>query len=140
MRTLSIIGSPGFPHPDTELREHLERNFDRSYYPAGFGRQLLAILASGSRVPLLSRIQSPTLVVHGADDPLVPLPCGMHTAEHIPGAELHVIKGMGHNLPPTLVPVLLERMVPHLREADELCPPQLADGIRLQHHDSRLLT
>src|SRR4029077_16697935 len=69
VRILRIIGSPGFPTSDAELRAKVERAADRSYYPPGVGRQMLAILASGSRVELLKEIKVSTLVIHGADDP-----------------------------------------------------------------------
>ena len=88
-----LIGSPGFPTSEEELRAKVERSVDRCYYPAGMARQLLAILASGSRVEMLGRIRAPTLVLHGADDPLAPVEAGKDTADHIPGARLRIIAG-----------------------------------------------
>src|SRR6476620_7428962 len=67
------IGSPGFPTSYNELRIKVGAAFDRSYYPAGVGRQFAAIEANGSRVEMLSKVSVPTLVLHGADDPLVPV-------------------------------------------------------------------
>ena len=72
----------------------------RGYYPAGVTRQLVAIIASGDRRRLLRKIGAPTLVIHGAADPLVPVEAGRDTARHIAGAKLEVIDGMGHDLPP----------------------------------------
>jgi pimeloyl-ACP methyl ester carboxylesterase len=104
VRVFSVIGSPGYA-PDLKLqREHLERVARRGYYPAGSARQLLAILASGDRRSQLARIRTPTLVIHGRDDPLVPLAAGIDTARHIRGARLEVMPGMGHDFPTSLQP------------------------------------
>lgn len=83
------------------------RAFDRAYDPAGFRRQLLAIIADGSRVDMLRRIKVPTLVVHGKADPLVPWQCSEDIVRHIPGARLELIDEMAHDLPPSQV----DRMV-----------------------------
>jgi pimeloyl-ACP methyl ester carboxylesterase len=80
MNVYRVIGSPGYQVPDDVLRPRLEASIDRSYYPQGVGRQMLAILSDGSRVERLRRIKAPTLVIHGADDPLVPLAAGEYTA------------------------------------------------------------
>lgn len=118
MYVYRAIGSPGFVTPDAELRQKVERAFDRSYYPAGVGRQLAAIVASGSRVDLLKRITAPTLVIHGADDPLVPLAAGKDTAARIKGARLEIIPGMGHDLPTALLPRLVESIAVHCQAVD----------------------
>ena len=99
-RVFGVIGSPGFAVDADLLRHNLRRIVDRGVHPAGTARQLLAILASGDRRPLLHRIVAPTLVVHGSDDPLVPVAAGRDTALHIPGSRLEIIRGMGHDLPP----------------------------------------
>ena len=117
VRVYGVIGSPGFHHDPVLLRRHLERVVERGYHPAGTARQLLAILASGDRRPLLQQIVAPTLVVHGSDDPLVPLAAGRDTARHIAAAELDVIPGMGHDLPPAVQPLLVDRIVRHCRQA-----------------------
>jgi pimeloyl-ACP methyl ester carboxylesterase len=117
IRVFSVIGSPGFP-PDPALqREHLERVARRGYYPAGSARQLLAVLASGDRRALLARIEAPTLVIHGRDDPLVPLAAGIDTANHIRGAQLKVIPGMGHDFPPALQPEIAALIIEHVRRS-----------------------
>jgi pimeloyl-ACP methyl ester carboxylesterase len=119
MRIYKAIGSPGFPTPDDELRAKVSAAFDRSYYPAGVGRQFAAILASGSRVELLTRISAPALVLHGGDDPLVPVEAGRHTAAQIPGSTLKIIPGMGHDLAAGLIPILVEAIAGHCLAADE---------------------
>lgn len=98
------IGSPGFPVDEDELRAQSARAFDRGVNPAGIARQLVAILASGSRRESLRAVQAPTLVIHGSADPLVPEAAGRDTAASVPGAELLLIDGMGHDLPRALWP------------------------------------
>jgi pimeloyl-ACP methyl ester carboxylesterase len=130
MHTFRAIGSPGFPTPDEELRAKVERSIARSHYPPGLVRQILAIAASGSRVELLRRISAPTLVIHGADDPLIPRAAGEHTAENIPGARLKIIPGMGHDLAAGLVPHLVDAIAEHCHAADRhrVREAQAADG------------
>src|SRR6266581_3029135 len=82
-------------------RAKVERLYDRSYYPPGFGRQLVAILASTTRIPGLKLVKVPTLVVHGADDPLVPPENGRRVAAAVPGSRYLEFAGAGHNLPPS---------------------------------------
>src|SRR5476651_10187 len=111
----ALIGSPAYPTPERQLRASIERAMARSVSPAGVARQMVAIAASGDRTPLLEKIRCPALVIHGAADPLVPLACGEATAQAIAGAELHVIEGMGHDLPPQLNERLLALIDGHLR-------------------------
>jgi pimeloyl-ACP methyl ester carboxylesterase len=80
----------------------------RAYDPAGTGRQLAAIAVSGDRRCRLATITAPALVVHGTDDPLILPACGEDTAISIPAAELMLIDGMGHALPPPLYPMMVE--------------------------------
>jgi pimeloyl-ACP methyl ester carboxylesterase len=101
-----VIGSPGFELDEAGLRERAGRSFDRGYDPLGVGRQMMAILASPDRTRMLRALRIPTLVVHGAADPLVHVSGGRATAAAIPGAELLVIDGMGHDLPRDLWPLL----------------------------------
>ena len=91
----------GVQNPLDEARERakIERAYDRMYYREGFGRQLVAILAAESRVEALGNVRVPALVVHGLDDPLVPIENGRRTAAAIPGARLLELEGMGHNIP-----------------------------------------
>ncbi len=97
-----VVGSPGYPQDPEVLRQRLRSDFERSYSPAGFQRQYAAAMASPDRRPKLATITAPTVVIHGAQDPLVPVTGGRDTAENIPGAELLVIEGMGHDVPPGL--------------------------------------
>ena len=104
---LRVCGSPGYPLTETE-RDRIARNrHKRDYTPDGVVRQMAAIIAGGNRIKLLESIKVPTMVIHGADDPLIPLAAGKDTAETIPGAHFEVIQGMGHDLPESLVIVLI---------------------------------
>jgi len=99
VKTFRIIGSPGFEFDEASFRDRVGRAFDRSYDPTGVARQLVAILADGDRKQRLGAVRVPTLVIHGKDDPLVPVEGGIDTADAVPGARLLVIDGMGHDLP-----------------------------------------
>ena len=113
-----VIGSPGYATDPALLRDMCERVAHGGYYPAGTARQLLAILASGDRRPELARIRAPTLVIHGTRDPLMPITAGRDTAGHIPGARLLEIEGMGHDLPPALIPRIVDAIAGHCRDAE----------------------
>jgi len=102
------LSGPGFLFDEVEVSELAGELYDRSFYPEGATRQLLAILAGGNRKSALSKINIPTLVIHGDSDPLVPVESGYDTAEAIPGAELLVIKGMGHDLPKGIWPRVVD--------------------------------
>jgi pimeloyl-ACP methyl ester carboxylesterase len=117
MKLRRIIGSPGYPSDEAELRALVERNVDRSYYPQGAARQYNAVMASGGRVNTLPSITAPSLIIHGADDPLLPLAAGEDTAKLIPGSQLKVYPGMGHDLPTALVPDLVATIANHARTA-----------------------
>jgi pimeloyl-ACP methyl ester carboxylesterase len=117
VRVFGVIGSPGFAVDGELLKQNLRRVVSRGIHPAGTARQLLAILASGDRRPLLARIVAPTLVVHGGDDPLLPVAAGRDTAASIPGARLEIVEGMGHDLPPGVQALLVERIAAHCRAA-----------------------
>ncbi|MCG2584737.1 alpha/beta fold hydrolase [Massilia sp. TS11] len=110
---LRVIGSPAYPIPEGLLRERVRAAVARSNYPAGVLRQMTAVAAAGDRSAELATIGAPTLVIHGAADPLVPLACGVDTAHCIPGARLEVIEGMGHDLPPALIERLLALIATH---------------------------
>lgn len=108
VRAEQVIGSPGYPVDEATLRANALRDFERMHHPAGFARQMAAIVGSGDRRDALRRIVAPTVVIHGADDPLVPIAGGRDTAATIPGAALVEVAGMGHNLPDALIPVVLD--------------------------------
>lgn len=120
-----IIGSPAYPPGDASLRAFVEKNVDRRYYPEGIGRQYLAIMASGDRVDLLKTITAPTLVIHGAEDPLLPPDCGRDVAALVPGARFDLIPGMGHDLPDELCDDLAARVAAHCHAA---VPPREKPG------------
>jgi pimeloyl-ACP methyl ester carboxylesterase len=105
-----VIGSPGFARDEEDLRRRAALGWDRGVNPSGFARQLGAIYASGDRTPALASLAVPTLVVHGEEDPLVPLAAGLATAAAIPGAELWTVPGMGHDLPRALWPEMIGRI------------------------------
>jgi pimeloyl-ACP methyl ester carboxylesterase len=110
-----VIGSPGFQQHAAQLRPHFERVARRGLYPAGTSRQLAAILASGDRREMLHGITAPTLVIHGADDPLVRIAGGRDTAANIHGARLKIIPGMGHDFPPALMSGIAVMIAEHCR-------------------------
>ena len=107
-KVFRTIGSPGFPFDEARVRERAGRSYDRCFHPAGVARQMLAILAAGSRAPALRQVRVPTLVIHGTEDPLVPVAHGIETAALVPGAELLVIEGMGHDLPRAVWPRVID--------------------------------
>jgi pimeloyl-ACP methyl ester carboxylesterase len=120
MHLFAVIGSPGFETDREELRQQLARSIRRAHYPTGHFQQLLAIIASGDRRRELTKIRAPTLVIHGADDPLVPVAAGRDTAKHVPGARLQIIEGMGHDLPRAVQELLLKAIVRHCRDASRI--------------------
>jgi pimeloyl-ACP methyl ester carboxylesterase len=104
------IAGPGYPIPEAELRGFVEKNVDRRWYPEGGARQYLSIIASGDRVEQLKTIKVPTLVLHGEDDPLLPVACGRDVASLVPGAKIETFPGWGHDLPGGMIPTLVERI------------------------------
>lgn len=112
-RVFRALGSPAYPTSDKHMRARVARFVARNVNPAGVARQMVAIAASGDRSALLRTISVPTLVIHGAADPLVPLACGEDSARQIPGARLVVIEGMGHDLPAQLSERLLALIDAH---------------------------
>ena len=107
MRTWRAIGSPGFAATDAELRADAEMNVDRvPYEPTGIARQMAAIIASPPRNDILKNVRAPSLVIHGVDDPLVPVHGGRDTHASIPGCEIIEVPGMGHDFTAKLAPVL----------------------------------
>jgi pimeloyl-ACP methyl ester carboxylesterase len=110
VKTARIIGSPD--HIDeASLRERMAADAERSYYPAGFMRQYAAVLASPDRRPKLKGVKVPTMVIHGEVDALVNVAGGRDTADNIPGAELKIIPGMGHDVPPVFWDEIIDAIV-----------------------------
>ena len=111
VHTWRVIGSPGYPATDEELREIVIGAIDRvPHEPTGFARQLVAIVASPPRNEILKSVRCPALVIHGADDPLVPVEGGRDTAASIPGCKLVIVPGMAHDFTNALVPIYLEHV------------------------------
>jgi pimeloyl-ACP methyl ester carboxylesterase len=109
--------SGGLAPPLEYVRERARLVYARGVHPAGFARQFAAVMASAPRTQALRGLRVPTLVVHGADDPLVPVACGEHTAACVPGARLEVIPRMGHTLHPSLWGELAGLLGEHMRGA-----------------------
>jgi pimeloyl-ACP methyl ester carboxylesterase len=118
LRLFKTISGPGFPPDEAWTRKIMGETYDHSFYPEGVARQLVAILTQGNRVPALSSIKVPALVIHGTSDPLVSVEGGKETARAIPGAELMLIEGMGHDLPHGGEwPRIVEAIAKHTQEA-----------------------
>lgn len=129
---MSTTGAPHLPPPTDEasslLRGSLTGSEDaaerraalveRGFYPDVMGRQMMAVFKTGDRSEEVATISRPTLVIHGADDGLLPPAHGEHTSEMIPGSELVVYEGMGHDLPDEVLPTMVNRMSRHMQEAD----------------------
>jgi pimeloyl-ACP methyl ester carboxylesterase len=116
-RLFDAIGSRRLPRDPEDIRALAAASYDRDHDPRGMPRQLAAIIASGDRTPELRRIGAPTLVIHGAADPLVAPSGGRATARAIPGAQLMLVAGMGHDLPRVLWPRLLDAIGDHIVRA-----------------------
>ncbi|MGK6311256.1 alpha/beta fold hydrolase [Variovorax sp. DT-64] len=114
-----LIASPAYAQDERTLTDRITHGLRRAYRPAGIVRQMLAIGADSSRHALLGRISSPTLVLHGDADPLVPIACGQDTARRISGARFLSVPGMGHDLPPPVCDILLQYIIPFLQTAEK---------------------
>ena len=108
VHVVRTIGSTGFPFDEEMTRRFSAEAYDRSYYPQGMARQMVAIVAQEDRRPSLAGVKVPTLVIHGDADPLVPVEGGIDTADSIPGAELLIIEGMGHDMPTGAWPQIID--------------------------------
>jgi pimeloyl-ACP methyl ester carboxylesterase len=117
VHTSKIIGSPGYPFDEAHIRDRAASDFDRSFHPAGAARQLAAIVTQPDRTPALRSLKVPTLVIHGADDPLVDPSGGRATADAVPDATLKVLAGMGHDLPPELYGEVVGALAEHFATA-----------------------
>ena len=116
-QTWKILRVGSFPEDEALDQARAERTFARGLNPAGVGRQLRAILASGSRKERLHSVRAPTLVIHGTVDPLVRPEAGKDTAASIPGAKLLMIEGMGHALPIPMWPQIIDAIDKHAHAA-----------------------
>jgi pimeloyl-ACP methyl ester carboxylesterase len=114
-RTWAVLRGPGFPLDEAKDLERAARAWERGLNPPGVARQLAAILASGDRTAALASVRVPTLVIHGSADPLVRHQGGVATAKAIEGARLLTIDGMGHALPISMWPQLIDAIAAHAR-------------------------
>jgi pimeloyl-ACP methyl ester carboxylesterase len=114
VKMFRVIGSPNNPETDAIIRERVMRGLKRAYHPAGTARQLMAVAADGSRVTRLAQIKAPTLVMHGENDPLVPIAGGRDTAASIPGAKFVSIPGMGHDFAPSALATMTKELTEFL--------------------------
>ncbi len=118
MSTFAILTGGGLPFDEAVARRLAEAQVDGGTSPAAAARHLGAIIESSNRRrALLSGIRTPTLVIHGSHDPLLPLRGAIATARHVPGAELLVVRGMGHNLPAPVLPIVAGAIATHARKA-----------------------
>ena len=111
VRNARIIGSPAHPWTDDEIRDRVIAEHARAFNPAGVARQMSAVRGDGDRTEVLNGLKIPVVVLHGADDPLLPKVGGEATAAAIPGADLRIIPGMGHDLPPGLYDTFVDAIV-----------------------------
>jgi pimeloyl-ACP methyl ester carboxylesterase len=117
VKLFRTISGSKYKSDEQEIRRLIECSYDRCYYPQGMARQSVAIMTAGSRTQALGSVTAPTLVIHGSDDPLLPVEQGRATAEAVPGAELLIIEGMGHDFPADVWPLLVDAVVQHTRKA-----------------------
>ncbi|MBK8373564.1 alpha/beta fold hydrolase [Sphingorhabdus sp.] len=113
VETLKSISFPDSARAPDGFEVAAAAAFDRNYDPDGLRRQFLAIIADGSRVERLKVIRTPTLVIHGKADALVPYPCSEDIARHIPGARLELIDAMAHDLPPSQLGRMVDLIAGH---------------------------
>jgi pimeloyl-ACP methyl ester carboxylesterase len=113
IQSWQVLSGPGFPLDQDLIKERAGRAFDRGLSLAGMARQMAAVVTSGSRREALRSVTIPTLAIHGDADPLVPVECGIDTADAVPGAELLIIEGMGHDLPLAVAPRVIEAIARH---------------------------
>jgi pimeloyl-ACP methyl ester carboxylesterase len=135
VRMWRVIGSPGYPVSEERIRRRAEATFDRGLNPAGTARQLVAVMASGDRTRALRGVRVPTLVIHGADDPLINVSGGIATRKAIRDAELQVVPGMGHDMPPALWPLFADGIDRTARRAEgEPAERKLSGASSLREH------
>ena len=109
-----VIGSPDYPCTETDLQQYVESMLQRGITAKGTIRQMLSIMATGNREDALSKLDIPSLVIHGDQDGLVNLAGGKATAQAIPNAKLKVYPGMGHDFPVELIPNIVDDIVAHV--------------------------
>ncbi|MBY9003567.1 MAG: alpha/beta hydrolase [Candidatus Lokiarchaeota archaeon] len=100
-----------FPYDENQSREYRTNEYDRSYYPQGIARQLAAMAVPGNIKPNITAITTPTIVIHGSDDPFNLIEAGKDIATSIPGAELLILDGMAHSFPREVIPRITKALV-----------------------------
>ena len=119
VKVFRTIAGPGFSFDEEWHRKLATETYDRTFYLPGAARQFVAMMTQKNRKPALASVTVPTLVIHGTDDPLVPVECGKDTAEAVPEAELKIIKGMGHDLPHSGAwPQIIDAIVDHTHKVN----------------------
>lgn len=113
-----VVAGSAYPPDEAVVRERAGALFDRAHHPAGFARHMAAILATGDRTQGLRDVRAPSLVLHGDEDPLVPLAGGRATAAAIPGATFTVLPGLGHHLPEGVWPEVADRVAAHVHAVE----------------------
>jgi pimeloyl-ACP methyl ester carboxylesterase len=105
---MSINGMSLCPTTETSSGQESPRA-PNSWYRPSAKRSLPAATAvtSGKRSSSVAAA-APTLVIHGSDDPIFLPACGRDTAASVPNADLMLIDGMGHDLPPALYHTVVE--------------------------------
>lgn len=111
IKNARIIGSPAHPWADDQIRARVIAEHARAFNPPGVARQMAAVRGDGDRTQALKGLTLPVVILHGADDPLLPKAGGEATAAAIPGAELRIVAGMGHDLPPGLYDTFVDAIV-----------------------------
>ena len=113
VRVMNTLSGSKYRIDERRVRKWALDSYQRGLNPNGAARQFAAILATGSRKEALKSVAVPTLVIHGDADPLVPVECGIDTANIIPGAKLLIIKDLGHTLVPQVYPQVIEAISSH---------------------------
>ena len=113
-----LIGSPRYPIDEHVLLKNAELHIDRAYNPIGVKRQLVAITSSGCRKQLLPKIKAPTLIIHGSEDPVIPVKSASDTAKIIKKSKLKIVEGMGHDFPPILMKKLVKWISKHVKKSE----------------------
>ncbi|MBF0200407.1 MAG: alpha/beta hydrolase [Desulfamplus sp.] len=118
IKYLKLVSGSGIPHDEAYCRRLAGEAYDRSFYPAGLLRQYMAILTQEDRGDALKTVCVPALVIHGDDDPMMPLSAGKATADALPDASLKIINGMGHAMPDLNAywNVILDVIVGHIKK------------------------
>lgn len=117
-----VIGTPGEDHNTNGMRERIARSYDRNHNPMGVARQMAAIAAAGDFRSYTRQITAPTLVLHGSEDPLVPIEGGEDISNLVPGARMKVIEGMGHDVPRRFLPEITKHMLAHFNANENRRP------------------